>query len=151
MSIFIFAVLTVFSAALIGNRIFLIRPLMRLTAAIEATGQLGSRHRVDWQSNDEMGRLARSFNEMQTKLESEEQELKLAHRRAIDIYDLTPAMLFSLDEDDRITAVSDYWLVATGYERRRIIGAFRRSRHAGDARDLPRIARTSAAAARPST
>jgi len=122
MSIFVFAVLIVFSAALIANRFVLIRPLMRLTAAIEATGQVGSRHRVDWQSNDEMGRLARSFNEMQTKLESEEQELKLAHRRAIDIYDLTPAMLFSLDEDDRITAVSDYWLVATGYERRRIIG-----------------------------
>ena len=122
MSIFIFAVLTVFSSALIGNRIFIIRPLMRLIAAIEATRQLGSRHHVDWHSNDEMGRLARSFNEMQSKLESEEKELKLAHRRAIVIYGLTPAMLFSLDEDDRITAVSDYWLVATGYERSGVIG-----------------------------
>ncbi|WP_454850160.1 EAL domain-containing protein [Rhizobium binxianense] len=121
-SIFIFAVLTVFGTALIGNRIFVIQPLMRLTAAIEATRQLGSRHHVDWQSNDEMGRLARSFNEMQTKLENEEKELKLAHRRATDIYNLTPAMLFSLDEDDRITAVSDYWLVATGYHRAAIIG-----------------------------
>ncbi|KQV64508.1 EAL domain-containing protein [Rhizobium sp. Root1220] len=123
MSIFIFAVLAVFSAALIGNRIFVIRPLMRLTAAIEATCQLGSRHHVDWQSNDEMGRLASGFNEMQAKLASEERELKLAHRRAIDIYDLTPAMLFSLDEADRITAVSDYWLVATGYERARVVGS----------------------------
>ena len=122
MSIFIFAVLAVFSAALIGNRIFIIRPLMRLTAAVEATRQLGSRHHVNWQSNDEMGRLASGFNEMQSKLESEERELKLAHRRAVDIYDLTPAMLFSLDEDDRITAVSDYWLVATGYERPQVVG-----------------------------
>ncbi|CCM76615.1 EAL domain-containing protein [Rhizobium mesoamericanum] len=122
MSIFIFAVLAVFSAALIGNRIFIIRPLMRLTAAVEATRQLGSRQHVNWQSNDEMGRLARGFNEMQSKLESEERELKLAHRRAVDIYDLTPAMLFSLDEDDRITAVSDYWLVATGYDRPHVIG-----------------------------
>jgi diguanylate cyclase (GGDEF)-like protein/PAS domain S-box-containing protein len=121
-SIFIFAVLTVFGTALIGNRIFVIQPLMRLTAAIEATRQLGSRHHVDWQSNDEMGRLARSFNEMQTKLENEEKELKLAHRRATDIYNLTPAMLFSLDEDDRLTAVSDYWLVATGYHRAAVIG-----------------------------
>jgi diguanylate cyclase (GGDEF)-like protein/PAS domain S-box-containing protein len=121
-SIFTFAVLTVFGTALIGNRIFVIQPLMRLIAAIEATRQLGSRHHVDWQSNDEMGRLARSFNEMQTKLESEEKELKLAHRRATDIYDLTPAMLFSLDEADRITAVSDYWLVATGYKRTGIVG-----------------------------
>ncbi|QWW66644.1 EAL domain-containing protein [Rhizobium sp. WYJ-E13] len=121
-SIFIFAVLAVFATALIGNRIFVIQPLMRLTAAIEATRQLGSRHHVDWQSNDEMGRLAQSFNEMQTMLENEETELKLAHRRTTDIYNLTPAMLFSLDEEDRITAVSDYWLLATGYHRAAVIG-----------------------------
>lgn len=121
-SIFIFAVLTVFGTALIGNRIFVIQPLMRLTAAIEGTRQLGSRHHVDWKSNDEMGRLAQSFNEMQIKLEREERELKIAHRRTTDIYNLTPAMLFSLNEDDRITAVSDYWLVATGYDRAQVIG-----------------------------
>jgi len=121
-SIFIFAVLTVFATALIGNRIFVIQPLMRLTYAIEATRQLGSRHHVDWESNDEMGRLARSFNEMQSKLEREESELKRAHRRATDTYNLTPAMLFSLDKDDCIAAVSDYWLAATGYDRRQVIG-----------------------------
>ncbi|WP_455873570.1 EAL domain-containing protein [Rhizobium yanglingense] len=121
-SIFIFAVLTVFGTALIGNRLFVIQPLMRLIAAIEATRQLGSRHHVDWQSSDEIGRLARSFNEMQTKLESEEKGLKLAHRLATDIYNLTPAMLFSLDNEDRIIAVSDYWLVATGYGRAEVIG-----------------------------
>ena len=43
-SIFIFAALAVFGTALIGNRFFVIQPLMRLTAAIEATRQLGSRH-----------------------------------------------------------------------------------------------------------
>ncbi|HEY0123207.1 MAG TPA: EAL domain-containing protein, partial [Rhizobium sp.] len=121
-SIFIFAVLTVFGTALIGNRIFVIQPLMRLTHAIEATRRLGSRHHVDWQSNDEMGRLAHSFNEMQSKLEREETELKLAHRRATDTYNLTPAMLFSLDKDDCIAAVSDYWLAATGYARSNVLG-----------------------------
>ncbi|MDL2397351.1 EAL domain-containing protein [Rhizobium mayense] len=120
--IFIFAVLTVFGAALIGNRIFVIQPLMRLTHAIEATRRLGSRHHVDWQSNDEMGRLASSFNDMQSKLEREETELKLAHRRATDTYNLTPAMLFSLDKDDCIAAVSDYWLAATGYARADVVG-----------------------------
>ncbi|MGA1802459.1 putative bifunctional diguanylate cyclase/phosphodiesterase [Rhizobium sp. HT1-10] len=121
-SIFIFAVLTVFGTALIGNRIFVIQPLMRLTHAIEATRQLGSRHHVDWQSNDEMGRLARSFNAMQIKLQREETELKLAHRGATDTYNLTPAMLFSLDSDDCIAAVSDYWLAATGYDRDEVLG-----------------------------
>ena len=121
-AIFFFAVGILFTAAIIGNRITVIRPLMKLTAAIEATRRLGSRHHVDWTSNDEMGNLAHNFNEMQTKLEREEQELKLAHARATDIYDLTPAMLFSIDIQDRITAVSDYWLIATGYSREAVIG-----------------------------
>ena len=121
-SIFFFAVATLFTAAIIGNRITVIRPLMRLTAAIEATRRLGSRHHVDWTSNDEMGALAHNFNEMQSKLEREEIELKLAHARATDIYNLTPAMLFSIDADNNITAVSDYWLTATGYRRDEVIG-----------------------------
>ncbi|MGJ7041052.1 diguanylate cyclase (GGDEF)-like protein/PAS domain S-box-containing protein [Shinella sp. BE166] len=121
-AIFFFAVATLFTAAIIGNRITIIRPLMRLTAAIEATRRLGSRHHVDWTSNDEMGALAHNFNEMQSKLEREENELKLAHTRATDIYNLTPAMLFSIDATNHITAVSDYWLTATGYRRERVIG-----------------------------
>ncbi|MGH6808225.1 MAG: putative bifunctional diguanylate cyclase/phosphodiesterase, partial [Ensifer adhaerens] len=37
-------------------------------------------------------------------------------------YNLTPAMLFSLDTDNRLCAVSDYWLLATGYAREQVIG-----------------------------
>jgi diguanylate cyclase (GGDEF)-like protein/PAS domain S-box-containing protein len=120
--IFMLAVIGVVGAAIVGNRVMVMKPLLKLSAAIEATRQLGSRHHVDWQSNDEIGRLARSFNAMQIKLEQEESELKLAHRRSTDIYNTTPAMLFSLDEEDRITGVSDYWLVATGYKRHQIVG-----------------------------
>lgn len=121
-SIFVLAILTVFGASVIGNRLMIIKPLLRLTAAIEATRRLGSRHHVDWRSNDEMGQLARSFNEMQIQLEHEEQAIKRAHQRTTEIYNLTPAMLFSLDENDNITAVSDYWLEATGYARAQVIG-----------------------------
>ncbi len=39
-SIFVLAVLTVFLAAIVGNRMMVITPLMRLTAAIEATRRL---------------------------------------------------------------------------------------------------------------
>ncbi|WP_416795448.1 putative bifunctional diguanylate cyclase/phosphodiesterase [Ciceribacter azotifigens] len=119
--IFIIAILAMVGAAILGNRIMIVKPLLKLTAAIEATRRLGSRHHVDWNSNDEMGRLAQSFNAMQTQLEQEERELKIAHRRATDIYNLTPAMLFSIDENDRITDVSDYWLLATGYARDEVI------------------------------
>lgn len=121
-AILIVAVGVVFASAILGNRITVIRPLMRLTAAIEATRRLGSRHHVDWTSDDEMGTLAHNFNEMQSRLEREETELKLAHDRATDIYNLTPSMLFSLDTANCITAVSDYWLMATGYSRDQVIG-----------------------------
>ncbi|MBN7805952.1 EAL domain-containing protein [Agrobacterium rosae] len=121
-SIFILAILTIFAAAIIGNRLMIMKPLLRLTAAIEATRRLGSRHHVDWRSTDEMGRLAKSFNEMQIQLDREEQEIKKAHRRTTEIYNHTPAMLFSLDPADRIAAVSDYWVEATGYDRDDILG-----------------------------
>ncbi|MDO9414796.1 putative bifunctional diguanylate cyclase/phosphodiesterase [Pararhizobium sp.] len=122
LAILVFAAGIVFASAIIGNRITIIRPLMRLTDAIEATRRLGSRHHVDWTSADEMGTLAASFNEMQMRLAREESELKRAHTRATDIYNRTPAMLFSVDGDDRITAVSDYWLTATRYHRCDVIG-----------------------------
>ncbi|TDK39009.1 EAL domain-containing protein [Rhizobium deserti] len=121
-SIFIIAIFTVFGAAILGNRLLIIKPLMRLTAAIEATRRLGSRHHVDWRSTDEIGRLAKSFNEMQTLLEREEREIRRAHQQTTEIYNLTPAMLFSLTADDHIAAVSDYWLLATGYRREDVIG-----------------------------
>lgn len=59
---------------------------------------------------------------MQTQLEKEELEIKHAHERKTEIYNRTPAMLFSLDRYDRIAAVSDYWVQATGYDRARILG-----------------------------
>ncbi len=121
-SIFILAILAIFAAAIIGNRLMVMKPLLRLTAAIEATRRLGSRHHVDWRSTDEMGRLAKSFNEMQIQLEREEQEIKNAHRRTSEIYNRTPAMLFSLDPADRIAAVSDYWVEATGHKREEVLG-----------------------------
>ncbi|WP_275783908.1 putative bifunctional diguanylate cyclase/phosphodiesterase [Pararhizobium gei] len=120
--ILVVAVGIVFGSALLSNRFTVMRPLTRLTAAIEATRLLGSRHHVDWQSDDEMGALAQNFNEMQSELEREEQELKIAHRRSTDIYNLTPSMLFSLDAGNHITAVSDYWLMATGYSREQVLG-----------------------------
>lgn len=121
-SIFAVAIFVVFIAAIIGNRLMVIRPLLRLTAAVEATRRLGSRHHVNWRSNDEIGRLAKSFNDMQTQLDREERELKRAHQQTTEIYNLTPAMLFSLDAEDLIWAVSDYWLLASGYSRRNVLG-----------------------------
>lgn len=121
-AIFAMAVLAIFVAAIIGNRLLVMRPLLKLTAAIEATRRLGSRHHVDWYSDDEMGMLASNFNEMQEHLSREEDRLKQAHARVSRIYNRTPAMLYSVDSKDRIIAASDYFLLYTGYDRDQIIG-----------------------------
>jgi diguanylate cyclase (GGDEF)-like protein/PAS domain S-box-containing protein len=119
---FALAITSVFATAIVGNRMMIIKPLTKLTAAIEATGRLGTHQRVDWSSKDELGRLATSFNAMQTTLEEQERAKLQAHQRTSDIYQHTPAMLFSLDAFDRISAVSDYWVEATGYKRADVIG-----------------------------
>ncbi|MCO6185464.1 EAL domain-containing protein [Rhizobium sp. L1K21] len=122
MGIFAFAVVILSAAAIIANRITIIRPLLKLTEAISATRHLGSRHRVDWDSSDEMGVLAKNFNDMQTELEREEMQLRSAHALVQSVYNQTPAMLYSLDAAGDISAVSDYWILATGYQRHEVIG-----------------------------
>ncbi|WP_374990039.1 putative bifunctional diguanylate cyclase/phosphodiesterase [Rhizobium sp. TH2] len=121
-AIFLIAVFAIFVTAIIGNRQMVIKPLLKLTAAIEATRRLGFRHHVDWIADDEMGALAANFNEMQERLAREENELKRAHARTTEIYNRTPAMLYSVDADDNLIAVSDYWLLATGHTRPAVIG-----------------------------
>lgn len=121
-AIFVVAVLAIVATAIIGNRQMVMRPLLKLTAAIEATRRSGSRHPVDWVSEDEMGMLAANFNEMQELLAREEGRLKQAHMRVNQGYNRTPAMLYSVDNRDRIIAVSDYLLLYTGYTREQVIG-----------------------------
>ncbi|TPW31734.1 EAL domain-containing protein [Martelella alba] len=122
LSIFVLGILMLFAASIAIHRHLIIRPLRSLTDAMETTRRLGYRQRVTPHSNDEFAKIARSFNEMQDKLEQEEQLLQQAHRRASDLYNLTPAMQFSSTMTGVISAVSDYWLVATGYRRNAVIG-----------------------------
>ncbi|MAF83550.1 MAG: Fis family transcriptional regulator [Chromatiales bacterium] len=43
-------------------------------------------------------------------------------QRYRDLYQSTPAMLHTVDDDGRITAVSDHWLEKLGYTREEVIG-----------------------------
>ncbi len=122
MFIFIFAVAIVFLAALIANRVIVIRPLLRLIDAVIRTRRSGYRQRVDWRSRDEMVLLADNFNEMQSELAHEESALKAAHAMVQAVYNKTPAMLYMIDAEGRIAAVSDYWMLTTGYSREEVTG-----------------------------
>lgn len=120
--LFIASAIAVLAAALFINKMMIVRPLSRLTMAIEATRRLGKRRRVDWQSPDEIGQVVFNFNEMQERLEVEEEQLQSAHKRLSNLYNNTPVMLYSVNDDDTIVGVSDYWLRATGYDYDRVIG-----------------------------
>ena len=119
--LFIASALAVLLGAAVLNRFMVYRPLSQLTSAIEATRRRGKRQRVDWQSGDEIGQVVHNFNEMQDRLEQEEAQLRRAHNRLSNFYNNTPVMLYSVDANDIIVDVSDYWLDATGYERTDVI------------------------------
>lgn len=120
--LFIVSTISVLVAALIANRFMITRPLLRLNEAIEATHRSGTRTKVDWSSSDELGRVTSAFNEMQDSLDQDEAKLLKANKRLAFLYNNTPVMLYSIDREDRIIKVSDYWLHATGYSRKNVIG-----------------------------
>jgi len=120
--LFVASTIAVLLAALFTNRIMIVRPLSQLTMAIEATKRLGKRRRVKWKAPDEIGQVVFNFNEMQDRLELEEEQLRDAHKRLSNFYNNTPVMLYSVNSDNVIVGVSDYWLRATGYNYDEVIG-----------------------------
>lgn len=120
--LFVTSTFAVLFAALFVNRIMIVRPLSELTVAIAATRRPGKRRRVDWHSPDEIGQVVYNFNDMQDRLKAEEEELRSAHKRVSNIYNNTPVMLYSVNSDDKIVGVSDYWMRSTGYEYLEVIG-----------------------------
>lgn len=55
-------------------------------------------------------------------LDAANREVAQRERRERELYDRTPAMLYSLGPDFRIVAVSDHWLEVMGYRREAVIG-----------------------------
>jgi PAS domain S-box-containing protein len=51
-----------------------------------------------------------------------EEELRLSEERYRRLYNQTPVMLHSIDDDGRLVSVSDYWLETLGYERSEVLG-----------------------------
>lgn len=109
-------------SAIIANRYFIVRPLGGLKTAMKLTLETGQTHSVDGASQDEIGQVAAHFNQMQERLEAESEKIRLAHENLTDLYNRTPALLYSLDANGKIQAVSDFWLAATGYFEDEVIG-----------------------------
>ncbi|MBZ0217276.1 MAG: EAL domain-containing protein [Fimbriimonadaceae bacterium] len=120
--LFVVSIIAVLVTALFANKVMIVAPLSRLTSAIDATRRQGKRHRVALQASDEFGQVIHNFNEMQDRLDEDEEKLRSAHERVTFLYHTTPVMLYSVRSDDIIQWVSDYWLRATGYESHEVVG-----------------------------
>lgn len=57
-----------------------------------------------------------------TERKLSEERLRESERRFRDLYNNTPVMLHSIDQQGRLISVSDYWLHRLGYERYEVIG-----------------------------
>nr|WP_321446037.1 EAL domain-containing protein [uncultured Cohaesibacter sp.] len=112
----------ILAAAMFFNRYWITRPIFRLMDAIAATQETGRKHLVEFTEDDEIARVSGSFNEMQNQLESDSQRIKRAYKRLTDWHNNTPALLYSLDAQGVIRAVSDFWLAETGYGQEEVIG-----------------------------
>ena len=112
----------VFIVLMATLRRVMLRPLGVLMTAIERSNAGGGRIVAEWRSSDEMGRLVKHFNAMQLRLSDEERKLKDAYATLSTLYNQTPAMLFSVDDQGAIADVSDYWLIETGYRREQVVG-----------------------------
>jgi diguanylate cyclase (GGDEF)-like protein/PAS domain S-box-containing protein len=107
---------------LLLNRTLLVGPLTRARAAIDAAATGGGRGAVGWVAADEVGALIDSFNAIQARMAEADARRRLLNERLSLLYNRTPAMLHSVDRLGQLVHVSDHWLIATGYQRRQVIG-----------------------------
>lgn len=121
--LFVVSTITVLGVALIAYRRLISTPLAQLTSVIESTHKPGEATRLVWDTEDELGKVTRAFNDMQDHLEADRAHIVKANKRHVYLYNNTPVMLFSVDDDDRIQRVSEYWLRATGYSPDDVIGS----------------------------
>ncbi len=95
-------VMMLFNRHLIRRNI--LKPIRELTRGTRrlATGDYSYRLAVS--SQDEIGALAQSFDQMAAKLEKRTDELQSTHRRLLDIIEFLPDATFVIDQDRKVIA-----------------------------------------------
>lgn len=132
-----FAVLAVaLSAWFLGTTIA--RSLRETTLAAEAiaTGKEG--HRVPVRGDDELGRLARSFNTMAQQIEDTQRAMEDINASLRTMLDGAPLPIIVLDRRDKVRMWNRAAERTFGWTREEVVGAPMPLRAAGDTRlDLP--------------
>ena len=97
-------------------------PIHRIMDALVENAKGENTVLIEWKSNDEFGSLAAAFNAMQRSLNKNQRFLVESALRYQDLYNKTPALLFSMDTNGVITDASVYFLQKLGYRKVSLIG-----------------------------
>lgn len=97
-------------------------PIYQIMSTLKAYGKGDSTALVNWNSNDEFGTLANAFNSMQHTLINNQSVLVDSAMRYQDLYNKTPALLFSMNTNGVISDASVYFLQKLGYKKSSLIG-----------------------------
>jgi diguanylate cyclase (GGDEF)-like protein len=90
--------------------------------ALLAYGKGDNSAQVDWKTNDEFGTLATAINSMQHTLITNQRILVDSALRYQDLYNKTPALLFSMNAKGIITDANVYFLNKLRYKKSSLIG-----------------------------
>jgi diguanylate cyclase (GGDEF)-like protein/PAS domain S-box-containing protein len=103
---------------------FLTRGLDELTHSARAISQRDFSARVRVGSQDELGELAASFNDMAGQLERSHDEIERSHRRFRDMADNVADWLWETDAEGRYTYVSQKITNLLGYRPEQVVGTY---------------------------
>ena len=96
-------------------------PVARLVGIMERTRD-GTYPRAEALSRDEIGALARSYNALVDRLETEASTARQALAELSNAYHSTPALLFTMNREGAICSTSAFWSEATGYAEHEVRG-----------------------------
>lgn len=102
---------------------FLTRGLDELTRSAEAIARRDFSARVRVGSQDELGELAASFNDMAEQLERSHDGIECSHRRFRDMADNVADWLWETDAEGRYTYASNKVTNLLGYRPEQVVGA----------------------------
>ncbi len=122
--IFLFVILLIVITLVIFRvyRRYIHTPIHRIMDALLDNAKGENTVLIEWKSNDEFGTLATAFNAMQRSLNKNQRFLVESALRYQDLYNKTPALLFSMNTSAVITDASVYFLQKLGYRKASLIG-----------------------------
>ena len=109
-------------AATVAFRRTVGQPVEQIIRAISTYMETGENTRVGVSSRDEIGMLAATFDDMQTRLQDERRKTLAALEQVQGLYNCTPALLFTMDGSGTVLTASEHWRAETGYDQDEAIG-----------------------------